>query len=643
MYCWGSNSNGELGVQLPGGEDHTSIPQAVPLPSGVANFTAISTGYSHTCAATDTGEVYCWGCNYSGQLGVVSQNTYIPQKVNLPLVGFKSGNSSDGIMSGPGIMSLTTGNAHTCVVTNVGSLYCWGRNVEGQLGVIGGDASFPQKVLLNGTSNFLAVTAGGSHSCAVANNAQKQLYCWGENADGQLGVPGTGGSALKAVSLPNGVSNLDLSAGEDHTCAVAGTGQLYCWGSNGYSQAGVIGGTDSTPRPVSMGASSATTVSGGFIHSCSRTTTNQVYCWGDNRWGELGAASGTTFQPQQVVPPAPASSFLTMATGYYHSCAVANTGRLYCWGSNTSGQLGVQLPVGIDNTPLPQLVTLPMGVTSFSAVATSKYHTCAVSNNGRVYCWGDNTYGQLGVAGNGGFTPQEVSLPSGISFKAVTTSSLNSCALTTNTGQVYCWGFNRDGQLGTMINSGAETPTLPQQVPLPNGANFFLSVTAGGSHSCAVANTGRVYCWGANYMGQLGVSKGTHYTGPKLELVPLPAGAVSFSKVEAGGWHTCGLDNIGRVYCWGWNENGQLGIEGNGTDVPQQVPLPNGVSSFTALTAAYEHSCGVANTGLIYCWGFNWYGQLGQQFFRDNPTLVLERTAPVDMDRLFIGEFEPAQ
>ncbi|MDQ6885655.1 MAG: Ig-like domain-containing protein [Gemmatimonadota bacterium] len=303
--------------------------------------------------------------------------------------------------------------------------------------------------------------------------------------------------------------------------------------------------------------------------------------------------------------------FSDLAAGLRNSCGLSTQRELYCWGDDRSGQLGSKDPrsicrdaVGVTYpcSPLPLLVA--PGVASMSIGGG---HGCLLSgvvspSTTNVSCWGENRRGQLG---NG--TTAESSVPApvvgGLTFSSVSAGlGDHSCGLVAST--VYCWGDNRDGALGI------GTPdSLPHPVPAPVQLGALKAaligvVSAGVMHSCAVAVDGVAYCWGRNDDGQLGA--------PSILKVSLPvavSGATLFRSVSLGERHSCGLSIGGVAFCWGSNAEGQLGT---GNTLSSAIPLPvSGGLLFTAITSGLSHSCGLTSAGQVYCWGGNGYGQLG--------------------------------
>ena len=347
---------------------------------------------------------------------------------------------------------------------------------------------------------FTAVAAGGagqgSHTCGVTTDGA--IYCWGFNGRGQLG-DGTHTDRFvpTLVQGPAGVTFQAVSAGGQHTCAVASTGDAYCWGRNEFGRLG-DGTVLDRATPVRVAAPAGVTfayVGTGAGYSCGLAATGgSAYCWGSHSAGELGDNSGAD-QLSPVLVQAPAGvTFTTLTTGFFHSCGLATNGVVYCWGANASGQLGDNTTV---DKPVPVPVGAPAGVT-FATLDAGYVHTCAVTPAGAAYCWGDNGSGELGDNTTvGKLVPTAVQ--GAIQFALVSGGGDHSCGVTT-TGKGYCWGGNEAGQIG-------DNTTLDRLVPAANAGNLTLSIPApGNGHSCAVATgtSATVYCWGSNAHGQLG-------------------------------------------------------------------------------------------------------------------------------------------
>jgi hypothetical protein len=345
-----------------------------------------------------------------------------------------------------------------------------------------------------------------------------------------------------------------LSAGGDHTCAVLEGSQLVCWGSNQYGQLGDGTVEDRySPTVVTALASGVASVAAGSSHTCARRNENDVRCWGEGAYGKLGNGSATS----SLVPVAVSDleDVSALALGQDHSCALKSSYEIWCWGLNQYGQLGNEttddssVPVRVWPTPGP------------SWIAAGSHHSCAVLND-QIGCWGHNEYGCLGdgtsVDRNAPAQVQGISL---LDPLTVTAGYSFTCALIADVG-VKCWGYNSDGQLGDGSNENRETPVsvllLDEDVE---------QIDAGGSHACAVLRGGNVLCWGGNWEGQLGDGT-TNPRNQPVSVMGLPSAAAA---VSAGRAHTCAVMESGMVYCWVINLQGQLG---NGTPDQSLVPVP---------------------------------------------------------------------
>jgi len=341
--------------------------------------------------------------------------------------------------------TLTTGFGHTCGVTSGGAAYCWGFNQRGGLGD-GTMIGRTSPVLVNGGLTFAALSAGDFQTCGVTIG--DGAYCWGGNLYGELGDGSTldRSSPVPGILLP---SFATVSAGAGHSCGVLPGGAGSCWGDNSEGELG-DGTWAQRKSPVLVaGGLTFAAVSAGVYHTCGVTTGGAAYCWGLNGLGELG--DGTTVERTSPTPVAGGLTFAQVGrVGFYHTCGVTSVGAAYCWGDNTYGQLG-------DGTTTEQ--TSPVLVTgglTFAAVSAGSYHTCGVTSGGAAYCWGGNFVGQLG---DGTFTQRTspVAVAGGLLFATVSAGDQYTCGLTTG-GAVYCWGDNAVGQLGNGTTGGSATP-----------------------------------------------------------------------------------------------------------------------------------------------------------------------------------------
>ena len=285
--------------------------------------------------------------------------------------------------------------------------------------------------------------------------------------------------------------------------------------------------------------------------------------------------------PDDPQPPPPTGGAIpraAIASGGGASCGLLPGGVVACWGA------GVQNPT-----------VLETGV-RLNRIAGGTGHMCGLTSGGEAYCWGLNAKGQLGDGTTNNTRATPAAVAGGNSFRAIRAGGRHSCGL--SGGRIYCWGDNGSGQLGDGTTSGRTRPTAVPDLT-------FSDVAAGGTHSCGIATDGKTWCWGDGFSGQLGYGQLSTESSP----VEVDAGAIRFTKIFAGGGHTCGLTAGGKAYCWGDNRAGQVG-DGSTTDRTKPVEVATG-ASFEELSLGAFHSCGRTSGGAINCWGGNGKGQLG--------------------------------
>jgi alpha-tubulin suppressor-like RCC1 family protein len=332
--------------------------------------------------------------------------------------------------------------------------------------------------------SFRQVSAGIVHTCGVTPD--DRAYCWGANFQGQLG-DGTTTDHLTPVPVPGGLRFRQVSAGSFRTCGVTVGHQAYCWGQNFFGQLG-DGTRDNRPAPVAVaGGLRFRQVSAGGDHTCGVTLDDRVYCWGNNGTAQFGDSTRSFGSPTPVLA-AGGLRFREVSAGGHHTCGVTPGNRAYCWGDNTSGQLG-------DGTFSDQLTPIEIagGSLRFRQVSASIFHSCGVTPDNRAYCWGAN-FGRVGD-GTGAPRPFPTPVAGGLRFRQVTAGG-HSCGVTLD-NRAYCWGPNNLGELGDGTTIQRLTPVAVA------GGQRFREVSAG-SYTCGVATGHRAYCWGDNRFGQLG-------------------------------------------------------------------------------------------------------------------------------------------
>ena len=334
-------------------------------------FYQVSGGYHFTCGLATDNRAYCWGYNVQGQVG---DGTTTERRTPVLVAGtLRFRQVSAGAISG-------------CGVTTDFRAYCWGANDNGLLGD-GTTTYHPAPVPVAGGHRFRQVETNWKHTCGVSY-PDDRAYCWGENVDGELG-DGTRTNRLRPVAVAGGLLFRRVSAGWNHTCGVTTDNRVFCWGLNNYGQ---IGDSSTAARRLTPSRVARTRqwhdVDAGAYHTCAVTTSDRAWCWGNGRRGELGNGQAyLSFWPRAV---AGGLSFHRVSAGYSHTCGESTGDRTYCWGDGSLGQLGA----GFINYP-PRPVAVAGGL-AFKQVSTGSTHTCGKTAAGVAYCWGYNAYGQLG-------------------------------------------------------------------------------------------------------------------------------------------------------------------------------------------------------------------------------------------------------
>ncbi len=641
-----------LGVQGSGSNEVTIWPASRPSVLGEPVASVAAGGY-HTCVVTAAGGVKCWGSTNNGGLGT---GTTAASGYPLKVATMESG-----------VTAVAAAGLHTCAIQD-GRVWCWGLNSNAQLGDSSAvDRSSP--VRAGSLSGMRHLVAGHFHNCAL-DNAGK-VWCWGLNASGQLGQGVT--DTLRAYpvqvsQLGSGVSA--LAAGYHYSCALK-NGEIWCWGRNSSGQLGNGTLVDSNlPVAVAGLGGKAVAIAGGGTHACALFEDGSVKCWGANDAWQLGSGgTGANSLTPVVVKVNGATTNLTgvvaLAGGGMHTCALTRRGEVFCWGKGAEGELGngsvanqrwavavSGMGVGSDVVALSatyfhtcalrssgglhcwgkneskQLGTdttvdsaVPVPVLGFAeqvtAVEPGQYHICALFG-GAVSCWGDNQYGQLG---NGSFIDSV--MPSGVvtvpgGVSALSVGELHNCVLSKG-GLPYCWGWGARGQLG---DGYMQNRAAPVQV---TGVTTAQKIAASALHSCAVAN-GAAKCWGTELVGQLGNGGGLESVSSNpVSVVGLTSGV---SMLASKGSQGCALKG-GAMSCWGYNYYGQLGNNSQtNSDVPVAVAgLGAGVKD---IVVGNSHVCAIGSTGGVKCWGRNGWGQLGDRSNTD-------RWTPVDVSGLSGG------
>ncbi|MCA9577991.1 MAG: hypothetical protein KC668_21300 [Myxococcales bacterium] len=435
--CWGADDAGQVGDGVDDGSPE-------PLPTQVLGFDGVATAAlqvsardSSSCALSTEGDVYCWG---AGEPSPV---------LNDP---------------GTTIVSVDTSGLGACAATDTGAAYCWGSDLFGQVGDGDDDEGTEfQPVLVSGldgsTTAVLEVANSAVHACALL--ATGAVRCWGDGTNGVLGN-GSIASAIQYSPVPvvgiDGVQSraVRIAVGESHSCALLDTGAVRCWGYDADGQIG-DGSADNTPHGaptdvVGLDGSGvlAVQITAGEQHTCAVLESGELRCWGDNSSGQLGhaTASPREFAPVAVSGIDGVSARAVMASAGRHTCAILDTGALRCWGADAVSQLGDGMDDDADERAPVAVVGIDGNLARATSVAAGITHSCATLDDGSVMCWGSNTQGQLGIDDSNVLELYAPGLVQGIAQAShVSAGQGTTCAISDPT-TLMCWGADADGQVG---------------------------------------------------------------------------------------------------------------------------------------------------------------------------------------------------
>jgi alpha-tubulin suppressor-like RCC1 family protein len=518
--------------------------------TGVGRATAVDMGDFHSCALLEDGSVRCWGANESGQLG--------------------DGNTTDSsapvaVTGITGAAEVAAGFFHTCARFPSGAVQCWGRNNAGQ---VGDSPPLPEAVTtpvpVPGIT-ATAITSGGYHTCALLGD--RSVRCWGGNNLGQLGngtsdpppPPGVDPEAprssnpVRGPQDPMAVSGINsavaISAGGLFTCALLQDGTIRCWGDNTYGQLG--DGAAIPPRPTRSFSSTPVTVIGlttpavaidaGNFHMCAVFQGGEVRCWGRNDDGRLGngtsgqssgAADSSTPTTVPATPAVPDFAAAALGPGAEHVCAVLADGRVSCWGDNNWGQLGNETP----ENPAVCCAFAPArpatGISTAIDASSGAEHTCVLLRDGTVWCWGNNKFGRVGVPLT---DPRTRECPGSTScaFAPVQVDGLGGGAVTWESSDPTVATIDAGNGLATAQGSGSTTITARSgarsgSTTLTVVARPTLTVIPEGTGEGTVTSTPAGIDCGAT-------CSAAYDSGTIVTLTATPAGDSTFTGWSGGG------------------------------------------------------------------------------------------------------------
>lgn len=436
------------------------------------------------------------------------------------------------------------------------------------------------------------------HACGV--RADKSVWCWGSSTRGQVGnnsaeesdfeptpVSLTGGGTWKMVATSISHSSYGNS------CGIKTDDTIWCWGEGGYGQNGngAANFVDGTPVALS-GGQTWKTVSLGTRYGCAIRSDDTLWCWGNNTTGQIG--NGGTGQQNTPVQVSGGGTWKAVSTGEGTACGIKSDDTAWCWGRRDYGAIG-------DGGATSGNQTTPAAVSggfTWKSVSVGLGTACAIRSNDTAYCWG---YGGEGQRGDGSYTNSRTTpaiVTGGFTWKSVDVGLYTTCGVRT-TGAGYCWGDNAFGTHGNGTTTGTNAPAAV------SGGFSWQYIKPGRDSTCGLKTDGAVMCWGNNLAGVLGSSKSDVQFAP---IEPVTGGPIWTSITTASGLG-CAIRSDQTAWCWGWNSGGQNGI-GSNVVVPTQI-INGGTWLKLNAGITYDHTCGIKTDGTAWCWGNEDNGELG--------------------------------
>lgn len=634
LWCWGENIDNALSFVTT--DPHLAAPVQVGTDIG---WSHVAVGQQHVCA-TRAGDLYCFGDNRWGQLGL----------------GNTGGVSGIQLVATGGFDAIAAGEASTCALRDASPaarLYCWGSNYQGSAGHAPTDVAVLTPTEVDGGQpEWRSLSMGTTTVCGLRNDGS--IGCFGGGWDYALGDGSSADrTSVGPVAPPTGQTWVDVAQEGYGACATTNLGQLWCWGSNGFGQAGVDPAVSSSVQvPTRVGTDNDwAMVARGNALSCATRYSGVVSCFGASFYGERGdgiASNEAAWVPVDVV------SANRLWLGFHVSWFLAATGETLCVGRNAEGQCGagtigskstaVVVTTGLRGTPgslsLGDSFSMALtptgalrgagqndrgqlydgtvrkrasfvntGTGTFAAVSAGSGAACGRRADGTLLCWGGDDSGLLG-GGAGDQSPGPVTLTG--TFSDVSVGGGTACAVASD-GTLWCWGYRLHSGSSFVID---EAPTSA------DAATDWASVAMGLQHGCGLKSNGAAFCFGIAGQGTTGDGS----TGSTQRLTPRAvSGGRTWTQVVAGQSSSCGIEaSTNLAWCWGSNDHGQLG---NGGTAPSTTPVSvSDVGPWSRLAIGEDTVCGVKASGDVLCWGRDPRTQLAF------PGLTPMATGAIDVD-----------
>ena len=591
-WGWGRNISGEVG-------DNSITQRNTPVSvlGAVKTFCHIAASLgNHSLALTHTGRAWAWGDNGNGRLG---NNAIVSQRTPVSVLGAVKT-----------FCKIAVGNAWSLAIDKNGRAWAWGNGGDGRLGINSTVSALTPVSVLGAVKTFCHIGAGNATSAAIDKNGR--IWSWGFNNSGQLGN-GANTQQLTPVSLAGAVKTFcKISLSNGQTLALDKNGRAWGWGFNAN---GLLGDNSVTARntPVSVAGAVKTfcEIAAGNQHALAIDKSGNTWAWGPNGQGQLGANIATFVRTPKSIVLGATKTFCQVNIGGGFSAMIDRVGKMWTWGSNTTGQIG-------DNTTTARYTPVNLaGVNkTFCKVVSGGGWTLAIAHTGRLWGWGANTNGRIGDNSTTQRNTPVSILGAAKTFCEIACGNVHSLAIS-RTGRVWAWGNNTFGALGNNSTISQNTP-----VSVLGAIKTFCQIAAGTQVSYALRSTGRLWGWGDNGGGKL-----ARDTNDLVSVnTPISVGLTNrtFCKIAAGADHGLAIDFRGRAWGWGYNDLGQVGNTGWDERADEVFSVQGAVKTFCQIAGGFGHSVAIDRYGKAWGWGYNLYGQLG-----DNTTT--QRNTPVSV------------
>ena len=609
LYAWGPNSVGMLGNN----SDVESVSQPVQNIMNSSYWLKISSGYTTAAAIKNDNTLWLWGNNFYYMIG---NGADVIETYSSPVQTAIGGNNW---------LQISVGRWFSAAITNSNVLYMWGYNAEGGCGTNTSEMLISTPTQIVSSNNWLNVSCGGSHVMAVKTNGS--LWGWGNNQNGQLGLTNVSGTNYSSPvqTISQGTNWVQVACGLNHSLGLKNDGSMWVWGYNYYGQLGNNqASTTGIYSPVKIGTNSWVQVAAGYNMSAAIRNDGALFTWGFNGYGSLG--DSTVISRSSPAQIGANLTWVEISVGASNISARKTDGTIWTAGNGTFGRIGnntsisqssfVQTGsstsawVAVDmfttglgiakGTPAPSVSPTPQPTPTPTPTALPPIPVPTVTfGNFKLFTWGSNEQGQLGQ--NTSFANMGISVPTQVgtatNWSLVAGSNVAFLAVKSD-GTLWGWGYNNMGQLGIGNLMNKSVP-----VQIGTGTDWATVQNGVGANSYAIKNNGALYAWGSNFFGQLGTNNTIYYSSPILVT------GNSWYAITISGENACGIDTQGRLWTVGW---GRYGLLGNNSLINVSSFVQTSIGGYDwSMVEASANVLALKKDGSIWVWGDNYYGNLG--------------------------------